>query len=264
MSYFYRLAFGTAFAMSVAKGFSPKGTQMQTGYDLAAYMGTRADRLLQVVSHNLANASTTGFKRELLNLWRLQNPDPSRAAAYADVAGRDPGQGALLATEGDTDLAIEGPGFFKVETPQGMRYTRNGAFRLNADWQLVTQEGYPLQGKGGPVTLNALDQQFAIDDEGGVHLDRSLSDQILVVDFDHPQDLRAMGQTYFVPGPEAGGEREAAGARVLAGMLEASNIDPVQESVNLINIQRSFEAYLKVLDTFAASDRKVVEEVGQG
>ncbi len=237
---------------------------MQTGYDMAAYMGARAERLLTVVSHNLANASTTGFKRELLNLWRLQDPGPSRAAAYVDVAGRDLGQGALLTTEGDTDLAIEGPGYFKVDTPQGVRYTRDGAFRLNADWQLVTKEGYPVLGKGGPVTLNALDQQFGIDEEGGVHLDRSLSDQILVVDFDHPQDLRPLGQTYFVPGPEAGEEREAAGARVLAGMLEASNVDPVEESVNLITIQRSFEAYLKVLETFAASDKKVVEEVGQG
>jgi flagellar basal-body rod protein FlgG len=237
---------------------------MSSGYDMAAYMGARAERLLTVVSHNLANAATAGFKRELVNLWRLPPEAPHQAAAYVDVICRDLGQGAMQVTGGDTDLAIDGPGFFKVETPQGVRYTRNGAFGLNADRQLVTKEGYLVLGKGGPVTLNALDQQFAIDEEGGVHLDNSLADQILVVDFDHPQDLRPQGQTYFALGPEAGEEREARGARVLQGMLEASNIDPVSESVKLITIQRGFEAYLKVLETFTANDRKVVEEVGQG
>lgn len=237
---------------------------MSSGYDMAAYMGARTQRLLEVVSHNLANAATTGFKRELLHLWRLPADDPGRAAAFLDVAGRDWRQGPLQVTEGDTDLALEGPGFFKVETPQGVRYTRDGAFRLNAERQLVTKEGYPVLGKGGPVSLNSLDQEFGIDAEGGVHLDRALADQILVVDFDHPQDLRNLGQGFFTPGPQAGEEREAAGTRVLQGMLEASNTDPLIESVNLITLQRGFEAYLKVLDTFAASDRKVVEEVGQG
>ncbi len=232
---------------------------MHSGYAMAAYMGARADRLLTVVSHNLANAATVGFKRELLGLWRLPSEGPHSKAVFVDVAGRDFSQGALQVTEGDTDLAIEGPGFFKVETPQGMRYTRNGAFRLNADRQLVTAEGFLVQGKGGPLTLNSLDQEFAIDDEGGVHLDRALADQILVVDFDHPQDLRPAGQTYFLPGPDAGTERPATGSRVLAGMLEASNIDPVAESVNLITLQRSFESYLKVLDAFVEGDRKVVE-----
>jgi len=231
---------------------------MHIGYDMAAYMGMRAERLLGVVSHNLANAATTGFKRELLNLWRLP-PEPGKAAGYLDVVSRDFSQGPLMVTEGETDLAIDGPGFFKVETPQGVRYTRNGAFRLNEQGQLVTREGYPVLGKGGPITLNALDLQFGIDEEGGVHLDRSLSDQLLVVDFDHPQDLRPLGQTYFVPGPEAGEEREAVGSRVLQGMLEGSNLDPVAETVNLITIQRSFEAYLKVLNTFQESDRRVLE-----
>lgn len=231
---------------------------MHLGYDMAAYMGVRAERLLGVVSHNLANTATPGFKRELLNLWRLP-PEPGKAAGFVDVAGRDFSQGPLMVTENDTDLAIEGPGFFKVETPQGIRYTRDGAFRLNEQWQLVTREGYLVLGKGGPITLNALDQQFGIDEEGGIHLDRSLSDQLLVVDFENPQALRPLGQTYFVSAPDAGEEREATGSRVLQGMLEASNIDPVTESVNLITIQRSFEAYLKLMDTYADSDRKVLE-----
>uniref|UniRef100_A0A7C3WRJ6 Flagellar hook basal-body protein n=1 Tax=Desulfobacca acetoxidans TaxID=60893 RepID=A0A7C3WRJ6_9BACT len=237
---------------------------MHLGYDMAAYMGIRALRELEVVSHNLANASTPGFKRELLNLWRLRNleiPGEDRPA-YLDVLSRDFSQGALQTTENETDLALEGRGFFKVEAPQGLRYTRNGCFHLTPDRRLVTAQGYSVLGKNGPITLDAIDQKFAVDEQGGIHLDNSLADRLAVVDFAHPQDLRPVGQNYFVPGPDAGEELEARDTRVLQGMVEASNVDPVAAAVSLITIQRSFESYLQVLDTFAASDRKVVEDLG--
>lgn len=239
---------------------------MHVGWDMAAYMGARAVRELEIVSHNLANASTVGFKRELLSNWRLRDlglSDQEARPAYLDVLSRDFSQGGLHTTGNDTDLAIQGRGFFKVETPQGPRYTRNGCFRLSPERQMVTTEGYPVLGKNGPITLDATDQKFSIDEQGGVHLDNSLSDQLAVVDFPNPQDLRPQGHNYFAPGPEAGEELEANEARVLQGMVEESNLDPVEEAVNLITIQRSFEAYLKVLDAFAASDRKVVEDIGQ-
>lgn len=239
---------------------------MHIGWDMAAYMGVRASRELEVVSHNLANASTPGFKRELLNAWRLTGlrpGDPELRPAYLDVLSRDFSQGALHTTENETDLALEGQGFFKVETPQGVRYTRNGCFLINSDRQLVTQEGYPVLGKNGPITLDAIDQKFSVDEQGGIHLDNSLSDQLAVVAFPHPQDLRPQGRNYYATGPEAGEEQEAKATRILQGVVEQSNTDPVEEAVNLITIQRSFESYLKVLDAFAASDRKVVEEIGR-
>jgi flagellar basal-body rod protein FlgF len=221
-----------------------------------------------VVSHNLANASTLGFKRMLLNNWQLtppQNPlvGSPEAAQYVDVRSHDLNQGSIHETGKDTDLALQGPGFFKIQTPQGIRYTRNGNFRLSPDLQLVTQEGYQVMGKNGPITLDSLDKEYAFDAEGGVHLDKNLGDQILVVDFPNPQDLRPWGQTFLVAGPQAGQEQEAPTTRILQGNIEESNVDLVSESVNLIDIQRRYEAYLKVLDTFTNSDRKVVEEIGQ-
>lgn len=241
---------------------------MDIGWNMAAYMGVRASRELEVVSHNLANASTLGFKRELLSNWQLSPPAnllgaQPEAAQYVDVRSWDFNQGSIHETGKDTDLAIQGPGFFKVQTPLGHRYTRNGNFRLSPDSQLVTQEGYLVMGKNGPITLDSLDKEFTFDAEGGIHLDKNLGDQILVVDFPNPQDLRPGGQTYLIPGPQAGGELEARDARVLQGNIEESNVDLVAESVALIDIQRRYEAYLKVLDTFTTSDRKVVEEIGQ-
>lgn len=242
---------------------------MNYGWDMAAYMGIRAERALEVVSHNLANASTLGFKRQLLNVWQLApgaSPAPGQAGPsyYVDVVGRDFSQGPLHNTENEADLALEGPGFFKVQTSRGLRYTRNGAFRLTPDRQLVTAEGHPVLGKNGPLTLDSRDQQFGVDAQGGIHLDGNLADQLAVVEFDNPQDLRPEGQNYLAAGPDAGEEKEAKSTRVLQGMVEEANIEATAETINLIAIQRSFEAYMKVLDTFAASDRKVMEDIGQG
>jgi flagellar basal body rod protein FlgG len=235
---------------------------------MAAYMGMRATQEFDQLAHNLANTSTTGFKSELLYLWRLDNPnqtDPSRQSpgSYLDVRARDFSQGNLHETRGEYDLALEGPGFFKVETPRGVRYTRNGAFRLNPDQQLVTVEGYPVLGKNGPILSNATDQKFIVDQEGGVHLDKTLGNQITVVNFADPQALLLQGN-YYTATPQSGPETEATPGeyRVRQGQLEASNSDPIAGMIQMIDLQRKYESYLKVLDTFMDKDRKVVQEIG--
>jgi len=203
-----------------------------------------------------------------LNNWQLRPPANAQAdqtgnPSYVDVRSRDLNQGSIHETGKDSDLALQGPGFFKVQTPQGVRYTRNGNFSLSPDYQLVTTEGYTVMGKNGPITLNALDKDFTFDPEGGVHMDKNLGDQILVVDFPNPQDLRPQGHNYLVAGPQAGEEQEAPTTRILQGNIEESNVDLVTESINLIDIQRRYEAYLKVLETFASTDNKAIQDIGQ-
>jgi flagellar basal-body rod protein FlgF len=180
-----------------------------------------------------------------------------------DVRSRDLNQGSIHETGKDTDLALQGPGYFKIQTPRGTLYTRNGNFALSPDYQLVTQQGYTVMGKNGPITLNALDKDFSFDAEGGIHLDKNLGDQLLVVDFPNPQDLRPQGQNYLTAGPRAGEEQETPSTRILQGNVEESNVDLTAESINLIDIQRRYEAYLKVLETFASTDNKAVQEIGQ-
>jgi len=247
---------------------APGRQNMTIGYDMAAFMGVRATRELDIASHNLANASTAGFKRELLSVWEIKASKesldgPSQVANYVDVRSRDFTQGSIHETENDTDLAIQGPGFFKVQTPRGIRYTRHGSFQLSPDSQLVTKEGYPVMGKNGTIGLDARDKKFGVDEQGGIHLDKSLSGELIVVDFPNPQDLRAEGLTYYVPGPDTGEEMEAKKARIVQGSIEESNVDLVAGAVALVDIQRRFDVYLKVMETFTASDRKVVEEIGQ-
>jgi flagellar basal-body rod protein FlgF len=241
---------------------------MDIGLNMAAYMGVRASRELEMVSHNLANASTKGFKRELFNNWQVapaaQTPTgDAEGPFYVDVVSRDLGQGALHETGNETDLALQGSGFFKIQTPRGLRYTRDGGFSLNADYQLVTAEGHLVMGKNGPLSLDARDKKFGFDQEGGIHMDKNLSDQILVVDFPNPQGLLPEGHNLFVPGPQAGEEADAVNTQVLQGSIEISNVDLVTESVALIDLNRRYESYLKLLETFVTADRKVVEEIGQ-
>jgi flagellar basal-body rod protein FlgG len=236
--------------------------------DMVTYMGMRASQEFELLSHNMANASTPGFKAELLHLWRLGAADGTTdslgqsPAYFLNVRSRDYTQGSLHSTGNENDYALDGPGFFKVQTPQGIRYTRNGQFRLTSDRQLATKEGYLVQGKSGPISLNANDQNFYMDPQGGVHLDKSLGDQIAVVDFPNPQGLAQQGQCLFTTTLESGGEIDSITTNVRQGEIEESNFDPTAEIVQLMNIQRSFEAYLKVLDTFTAKDRKVIEEIG--
>lgn len=241
---------------------------MDIGLNMAAYMGVRASRELEMVSHNLANASTTGFKRELYNNWQVtpapQTPTTDAAGPfYVDVVSRDLSQGAIHETGNETDLALQGAGFFKIQTPRGIRYTRDGSFTLNADYQLVTKEGHLVMGKNGALTLDARDKRFSFDQEGGIHMDKNLSDQILVVNFANPQDLRPEGNNLYVPGPQAGEEVDAVNTQVIQGSIETSNVDLVSESVALIDLNRRYESYLKLLETFVTTDRKVVEEIGQ-
>lgn len=242
---------------------------MQTGWSMAAYMGARASQQFELLSHNMANATTPGFKQELLHLWRLDpstaSPDPQDKPqpSYLDVRSRDFTQGSLHDTGNDTDFGLDGPGFFKVQTPQGVRYTRNGMFRLTADRQLATQEGYLVLGKNGPLSLNPNDENWYMDQEGGVHMDKSLGDQMAVVNFANPNGLTPQGKNLYASTPSSGAEMEApATTKVREGEIEESNFDPSAEMVQLVNLQRSFEYYLKVLDTFAAKDQKVIDEIG--
>ncbi len=242
---------------------------MQTGWSMAAYMGARASQEFELLSHNMANANTPGFKQELMHLWRLDrspastDPQAQQNPAYLNVRSRDFSQGGLHDTGNETDFALDGPGFFKVQTPQGIRYTRNGMFRLNADRQLATQEGYLVLGKNGPLTLNANDQNYYMDLEGGVHMDMSMGDQMAVVNFANPNGLNPSGHNLYAATDSSGKEAEApTTTKVRQGEIEESNFEPAAEMVQLVNIQRTFEAYMKVLDTFAAKDQKVIDEIG--
>jgi flagellar basal-body rod protein FlgG len=179
-------------------------------------------------------------------------------------------QGALKETTSDFDLALDGRGFFSVATPWGERYTRNGSFILGKEGFLETKEGYPVLGENGPIRVQA--NNFQIDKDGGVWInaaytndpevmvgresnlweDPVLFDILKIVEFDLDRYLEKQGSSLYresvYSGPAMvipGGERP----RVFQGFLEASNVDPVMEMVQMIEVNRSYEANQKVIQT---------------
>ena len=140
------------------------------------------------------------------------------------------------------DVAIQGDGYFVIETPNGERFTRNGSFTLNASGELVTKSGDAVMGDGGRITITG--KKYQIDNSGNITADGSSVGKIKIVDFKQKDALAKKGAGLF----EATGKAEQSAIEnpeVRAGYLETSNVSAVKEMIEMIDIQRSFEAYRK-------------------
>ncbi|QQO08025.1 flagellar basal-body rod protein FlgF [Breznakiella homolactica] len=179
-------------------------------------------------------------------------------------------QGAMKETENDFDIALDGKGFFSVATPWGERYTRDGAFILGKEGFLETKEGYPVLGENGPLKVKA--NNFQVDKDGRVWInaeyaddpelmvnresnewgDTVLLDTLKLVQFDHDRYLQKQGSNLY-RSTEVSGDAEiiepGGRPRVVQGFVEASNVDPVLEMVQMIEVNRAYEANQKVITT---------------
>ena len=199
-------------------------------------------REMQVVANNIANAATTGFRQEGLifseHVKRIEG-GASLSMATANVRNTLMLQGGLTQTGGPLDLAIEGEGFFLIETPQGERLTRAGHFSASADSELVTTDGFRVLDTGGaPVFLppDASDLSVAADgtlSAGGI----PLAQIGLVQPVDSLGMIRETGVMFRA---DAGVEPAEAG-RILQGFLESSNVDPISQIARMIEVQRAYE-----------------------
>jgi len=224
------------------------------------------------IANNLANVSTAGFKRDVtvtkdfhdLVVQRISDgqgqPVIGRmgAGVLVDQNYTVQAAGSVRATDNALDLAIEGRGFFAVQTPAGIRYTRNGAFVENRDGELVTQDGYQVLGRNGPVQVQG--NSVVVTPEGRVLIDGEERDQIRVVAFANERLMAKEGNSLFTSGGQV--ERPATGT-VRQGFLEMSNVNPVAEMVNLIASYRAYELNAKVVQTHDELLDKAVNEVAK-
>ena len=219
---------------------------------------TRIDHL---ISNNLSNVQTAGFKREV----PIFNNVLSQAQGRFRTTPNDPvgisfTQGTIQKTGNDLDVAIEGEGFFKVETPNGVRYTRSGNFRLNKDKVLVNANGFPVLGqRGGQIVLTG--QKITVGRDGSIAADGNGVDQIAVVSFSDLNSLNKEGHTLLKTGGTET-EMSAGQSQVVQGALEASNVNPVEEMINLMDSFRTYESCLKIIQTDDSLDSKAVNQVG--
>lgn len=197
---------------------------------------------MQVVANNLANASTTGYRadRAIFAEWVLAVGKDHPSLSMGALAGHsfEPGNGSIKITGGQFDIAIQGEGFFSLETPRGERLTRAGHFLLSADGRLVDPDGNALLNRGGgAITLPESASKVTITEDGTIVADGAVLDRIGVVE---PADMLVRdSSTQFV---SAAGTRPSEGSRLVQGALEQSNVSPVLEVARMIEVQRAYEA----------------------
>jgi flagellar basal-body rod protein FlgF len=241
---------------------------------------------VDVIANNLANVNTGGFKRSLLEitstlpmqLYRVQT-DPGQVAGaltpgvptmspvgplgFGSEVLDSPAnyeQGALEQTGNPLDVALQGQGFFTIQTPQGVRYTRNGEFERNAQGLLTTQDGNLVLGRNGAITLPTTGT-VAIDKSGAVSVNGQQTDQLQLTQFANPLQLRPEGGNRFVDsGAEPSPDTQST---VSQGMLEKSNADVVRSMVDLITNERWFDANEKSISTQDTANQQLIEQVGR-
>ena len=206
-------------------------------------------REMQTIANNIANSATTGYRQEGLifsEFVKGTKDGPSLSMATADVRNTSMVQGALTKTGGSLDLAIEGDGFFLIETPAGERLTRAGNFSLSAEGDLVTNDGFRVLDAGGaPVFVPPDATALGISPDGTVSDGgRPLAQIGLVQPADGIDLNREDGVMFRVDGEILPVE----GGRILQGFLEGANVDPVSQIARMIAVQRAYEMGQSFLD----------------
>ncbi len=222
-------------------------------------------REMQAVANNIANLSTTGFRREGVifaeHVAALEDVEPSLSLANAEGRMIDLQQGVLAQTGGPFDLAIEGEGFFQVATPEGNRLTRAGAFTLSPEGEVVTADGFRLlDAGGGPIAVPVEMGRVTVARDGTISASGQPLAQVGLFLPEPGEQLVHAGGTRFrtesPPQPMEGGA-------VFQGFLEGSNVNPVAEITRMIAVQRAYEAGQSFLDAEDARVRSVSQILGR-
>ena len=261
---------------------------MHEGLIIAASGGVKQQAKMDVLANNLANLNSAGFKSNGLVFREIYPPfeaDPNadasknaslppnesnRNVAYVAVDNLyiDHSQGVFNRTGNSLDLALDGEGFFEVDTPQGPRYTRNGYFRLDTEGNLVTQDGnYVLDNQKQKIVIPANSGQIDIASSGIISVGSGLANQTLAtiqfIKFEDPQVLAKEGNGLYKLMDNEVEPQTADETKVRQGFLERSNVNSIEEMTNMITAIRGFEAYQKVIQSLDEVDDQAVNSIGR-
>jgi flagellar basal-body rod protein FlgF len=235
------------------------------------------ERQMDVVANNVANVNTTGFKAD-----RSLFAEHLMPGAHEDnfVSGRDRrlsyvndratfhdfSQGAAEQTKNPLDVAIDGGGFFVVQTPSGERYTRDGSFQINNQGQLVNASGYPVLGGGGPITFQQTDKQINIASDGNVTVVEgtnridSVRGKLRLVSFAQAQRLQKEGSNLYSAADGATAAPDTT-SRVRQGFIEKSNVNSVLEMSRMIEVTRTYTQISALLQQQSDLHKSAIEKL---
>tara|TARA_B100001559_G_scaffold320276_1_gene331947 strand:+ start:1906 stop:2676 length:771 start_codon:yes stop_codon:yes gene_type:complete len=240
------------------------------------------ERKMETVSNNLANVNTVGFKedqpsfREVLSNAQRVAPESfeerflsheylddyvgmDKSAVVVDEVGKNFEPGRIRTTGNDLDFALANEGFFTIETPQGERYTRAGNFQLDASGRIVTNDGYPVLGTNGVITIK--EGKIQVNESGQLSLDGVIADNFRLVRFQKQDKLQKLGQGFFAPVNSNDLPIESEEIRLKQGMLEDSNVNSMLEMTRMITATRAYETVHRALTRIDKLDEKAISIV---
>jgi flagellar basal-body rod protein FlgF len=241
--------------------------------DNAIYVGLSSQILLEqeldIAANNLANVDTAGFKLDTM----IDAADPAVTPApgagvaastivYVASAGvaRDFTEGSLIQTGAVFDVAIEGKGFFQINTANGPRYTRDGRFKTDPSGRLVTQDGDGVDG-GGDIVLDPKKGQPTISPNGVISQQGEIVGHLPVYTFDSLAALSKVGNNQYANSSNLTPTTSNA-TQVRQGMLETSNVEPIRQITRLIEINRAYDAISNMMDSTAQLSQSAVQRLG--
>jgi flagellar basal-body rod protein FlgG len=228
---------------------------------------------LEVLANNIANINTSGFKGER-TIFRINESTaaPEEGQPTEGIQPLSPyappfetrvdfSQGALRETGNPLDMAINGKGFFAVQTPEGVQYTRQGSFSINEEGLLVTPDGFPVLGEGGEITLEA--GKVEIDLEGGIYVNGDAVGRLQITDVNDPNTLQKTGNGRFLATDQTVLAERPEDTTLSQGYLETANVNPIMAMTEMIETSRAFEAYQKVIQTADEATSTSINDVGK-
>jgi flagellar basal-body rod protein FlgF len=229
---------------------------------------------MDIIANNLSNSTGIGFKKDRISFQQMLDEsgesttpqtdptseglpsDPCLVTITVDMSGGD-----IQTTGNQLDLAISGDGFFKINTPDGIRYTRKGNFTLDSSGTLVTQDGYPVMGKGGNITISGND--IVIGDLGMISVDGTEASQLDIVNFENADDLNKDEKNLFRNDSDHPEVAVSSDTTVKQGYVELSNVNVAEEMVNMIHSMRAFESYQRAIKAIDELNDKAINQVGR-
>ncbi len=235
---------------------------MYKGIYIALSGALQKQKHMEISAQNIANANTTGFKKERISfrdsLIPVDNKKPGipdgRTMTQTSSIITDYSKGPLMKTGNPLDVAINGEGFFAIESDL---YTRNGNFTVDSEGNLTTQDGKKVLGSGGPISVQG--GKVEIIGSGEIFVDGISVDTLKVVNFRDKYVLRNQGAGMFATDDQG----EEINSGVSQGYLETSNVNAIREMVEMIRNMREFESYQKMISAFDDAASKTINELGK-